>query len=184
MTANDSLKELFKVLRDQGASYMIVGSYSSNFYGIPRSTKDADLVVSVDATILQEVAKHLPDGIRFEEQGFFEMVTATRKELLLVDGSDFQIELFHLSEDDFDQARFQRRVKINLPSFGEVWLPTAEDVVIQKLRWALGASRSKDFDDVVAVLKMQNALDFIHIEKWCGEHGTLALLAEAREAAA
>ena len=93
MTANESLRELFKVLRDQGASYMIVGSYSSNFYGIPRSTKDADLVINVDATILQEVAKHLPDGIRFEEQGFFEMVTATRKELLLVDAPSLDIFL-------------------------------------------------------------------------------------------
>ncbi len=67
--------------------------------------------------------------------------------------------------------------------FGQVWLPTPKDVVVQKLRWAKGAARSKDFDDVVAVLQMQKKLDNDYIEGWCTKHGALPLLAEAREAA-
>ena len=54
---------------------------------------------------------------------------------------------------------------------------------MQKLRWAKGAARSKDFDDVVAVLQMQKKLDNDYIEGWCTKHGALPLLAEAREAA-
>jgi hypothetical protein len=34
----------------------------------------------------------------------------------------------------------------------DAWLPTPEDVIIQKLRWSKGAKRSKDFADVVAVI--------------------------------
>jgi len=30
-------------------SYMVVGSFSSNFYGIPRATQDADFVVQLEA---------------------------------------------------------------------------------------------------------------------------------------
>ncbi|MDF1714922.1 MAG: hypothetical protein P1U90_21995 [Akkermansiaceae bacterium] len=54
---------------------------------------------------------------------------------------------------------------------------------MQKLRWAKGAARSKDFDDLVAVLQMQKQLDDEYLERWCGKHGTLPLLAEARSAA-
>lgn len=45
--------------------------------------------------------------------------------------------------------------------------------------------RSKDFDDVVAVIGVQGeaALDWAYIGKWCAEHGTLELLAEAKVAA-
>jgi hypothetical protein len=32
-------------LNELGVAYMLVGSFSSNLYGIPRSTKDADFVV-------------------------------------------------------------------------------------------------------------------------------------------
>jgi hypothetical protein len=58
----------------------------------------------------------------------------------------------------------------------EVWFPTAEDVIIQKLRWA----RNKDFDDVVAILRVQTTLDFDQINHWCGIHETLPLLKKAR----
>lgn len=47
MTGNEGLAALISVLNAGEYPYMIVGSYSSNFYGIPRSTKDADLVLSV-----------------------------------------------------------------------------------------------------------------------------------------
>ena len=65
-------------------------------------------------------------------------------------------------------------------------LPTAEDVIIQKLRWSRGAKRAKDFADVVAVLQVQGPtrLDWRYIEEWCGKHQTLDLLAEAKAEAA
>jgi len=61
---------------------------------------------------------------------------------------------------------------------------TAEDVVVQKLRWAKSGGRSKDFDDVVNVIRRKGGrLDSEYIEKWCRKHGTLDLLARAREEA-
>jgi hypothetical protein len=66
----------------------------------------------------------------------------------------------------------------------EVSLPTAEDVIIQKLRWSRGAKRPKDFADTVAVMQVQGkSLDWTYIEQWCAQHETLDLLAEAKEEA-
>jgi hypothetical protein len=141
MTGNEGLLSLLGILNELNVPYMMVGSYSSNFYGIPRSTKDADLVFEFESSALMEIGKRLPPGLRFEDQSFFEMVTATRKELLLIDGSDFQIELFHLSDDEFDRARFERRVKAELSGGVNVWMPRPEDVLVQKLRWAKGGAR-------------------------------------------
>ena len=57
-------------------------------------------------------------------------------------------------------------------------------MVNQKLRWAIGGKRSKDFDDVVNVFRRkQQRLDFQYVESWCGVHGTLEVLAEARREA-
>jgi predicted nucleotidyltransferase len=176
MTGNDALLKLLVVLNQLSIPYMLVGSYSSNIYGIPRMTKDADLVLQLDGSALSSLNKNLPEGLSLEEQSFFETVTATRKELLHIDGTNFQIELFHLSSDPFDQSRFKRRVKSEIIDGLEVSFPTAEDVIIQKLRWA----RNKDFDDVVAILRVQTNLDFDQINHWCGIHETLSLLEKAR----
>jgi hypothetical protein len=181
MNGTESLLSLIKVFDRERIPYMIVGSYSSNFYGIPRSTKDADLVVHLASAEWARLPKILPDGIELEDQMSFEMVTSTRRELLRVRDSLFQIELFRLSEDAHDKLRFDRRQKEEIFPGAEVFLPTAEDVIVQKLRWALGAKRPKDFADAVAVMQIQGkTLDWPYIESWCAEHGTLAVLAEAK----
>lgn len=185
MNGTKSLLELVEVFDRAEIPYMIVGSYSSNFYGIPRSTKDADLVVHLPSAEWAKLPAILPDGIEMEDQMSFEMVTSTRRELLRVKDSLFQIELFRLSDDSHDQSRFERRKWVEIfPGVG-VFLPTAEDVVVQKLRWSLGAKRPKDFADAVAVMQVQGqALDWPYIEKWCAEHGTMEVLAGAKAEAA
>jgi hypothetical protein len=186
MNGTDALIALARVLEDAGLPYMIVGSYSSNFYGIPRSTKDADLVVNLDQADWKKLSAILPAGLELEQQSGFEMVTSTRKELIRVKDSVFEIELFHLSKDAHDSVRFARRHKVSIIPGVEAWLPTAEDVIIQKLRWCRGAKRAKDFADVVAVMQVQGParLDWPYIEEWCGKHETLDLLAEAKAEAA
>ena len=186
MNGTEALVALARAFDDAGMAYMIVGSYSSNFYGIPRSTKDADLVVNLDQADWKKLTSILPAGLELEEQSGFEMVTSTRKELIRVENSVFEIELFHLSKDEHDSARFNRRHRVSITPDAEVYLPTAEDVIIQKLRWSRGAKRPKDFADVVAVMQVQGParLDWSYIEEWCGKHETLDLLAEAKAEAA
>lgn len=146
MSGTDSLLKLVAAFEAAGVPYMIVGSYSSNFYGIPRMTKDADLVVHLDARGWQTLPTLLPEGIELEEQMGFGMVTATQRELLRVKESLFQIELFRLSEDVHDRMRFDRRVRQTIFPDVDVSLPTAEDVmIIQKLRWSRDAKRPKDY---------------------------------------
>jgi hypothetical protein len=91
-------------------------------------------------------------------------------------GTPFTVELFRLSDDSFDQARFRRRVAMKLLG-RQTFIPTAEDVVVMKVRWL----REKDRADVKNVLTVQRGkLDWPYIEKWCREHSTLAKLEEIR----
>jgi hypothetical protein len=186
MNGTEALLALSQALDDAGVPYMIVGSYSSNYYGIPRSTKDADLVVNLDQSAWAKLPSILPSGLQLEQQSGFEMVTSTRKELIRVQDSLFEIELFHLSGDEHDSIRFTRRQKVPIFPGIDAFLPTAEDVIIQKLRWSHGAKRPKDFADVIAVMQVQGParLDWPYIEEWCGKHETLDLLAEAKAEAA
>ncbi len=56
-------------------------------------------------------------------------------------------------------------------------MPTAEDVIITKLRWA----RSKDRDDVRDVIAVQgDAIDWPYVHAWADQHGTRGLLDEIR----
>ena len=185
MNGTTSLLELTAMFDRESVPYMIVGSYSSNFYGIPRSTKDADLVVHLPSEAWAKLPSLLPGSLELDDQMSFEIVTSTRREILRVKDSLFEIELFRLSDDSHDRSRFERRLRVEIFPGAGVFLPTAEDVVVQKLRWSVGAKRPKDFIDVVAVMQVQGrALDWFYIEKWCAKHGTLEVLARAKDEAA
>lgn len=156
--------------------YMLVGSYSSNYYGRPRSTKDADFVVQISPDQLRRVVNQLGPDFRVDQQMSFETVTMTSRHVIDHPSSAFKIELFLLSGDPHDQARFQRRVQVDFEG-RLAWLPSAEDVVITKLRWSRQGSRAKDVEDVAKVLAVRaTELDLSYIFKWCDLHGTRSLV--------
>ncbi len=181
----EAVGALLDILNELGLDYMVVGSFSSNRYGVPRATKDADFVLRIVAAERDRLFAHLPDSFVVDPQVSFEMVTGTWRQVIQVPTIPFTIELFELSSDTHDQRRFARRRRLTLLS-RKAWLPTPEDVIVQKLRWSLGGRRSKDFDDAVSVMAVQgeSGLDWSYIEKWCVEHGTLEVLAAAKAEAA
>jgi len=156
---------------------MLSGSFASNYYGIPRSTKDADFVVQVPGVLGEDFATRLGEDFVLDPQLSFETNTGTFRQLLHHRGRGFKVELFALSQDAHDQARFQRRR--TAPLLGRhLWLPSPEDVIVTKLRWG----RGKDKDDARDVMAVQaRSWDWSYIRGWCSRHGTLALLEQIQQ---
>ena len=94
-----------------------------------------------------------------------------------------QVELFELFDDPFVIAQFDRRRQFRSPQLmKEIWVPSAEDVVVQKLRWA----RPKGLQDALDVLAVQGTenLDLDYIRGWCEKHSSTGHLDEALAKAA
>jgi hypothetical protein len=184
--ATELVLQFIDALDAAGVQYMLVGSYSSNYYGRPRSTKDADFVVQIDEKQLTSVTQRLGPEFRLDRQMTFETVTMTVRYIINHSLSAFKIELFLLSDDDHDRERFRRKQKATFEG-RSVWLPTAEDVVITKLRWSRAGARAKDAADVAGILAVQrNSLDLDYIRRWLDRHGTrdvfeALLIAASRE---
>jgi hypothetical protein len=59
---------LIAILNDLEVPCMLVGSYSSNYYGRPRSTKDADFVVEIAPNQMSEISARLGDEFHLGPQ--------------------------------------------------------------------------------------------------------------------
>ncbi len=176
----DAVAAMIDALHAAGIPFMLVGSLSSNVYGIARSTKDADFVVQLGSFSLGKLLEFLPKGFRLEPQIGFETITSTTRYRLHYEGLEapFMFELFEVSDDPHDLLRFSHRVPIAYGT-SKAYLPRPEDVVITKLRWSKSGRRSKDIDDARNVLAVQmGRLDMPYIRAWCDRHGTRALLEE------
>jgi hypothetical protein len=173
---NDIVLKLISALNQVAIPYMVVGSFSSNIHGIERNTKDADLVLQLDAKSINPLVVALGPDFSFDPQLSFETVTMTYRYIVSHRDPHFKIELFLLSDDAHDMERFKRRLT-GIIAGQKVQVASAEDVVITKLRWSKQGRRAKDVDDVRGVLGVQQGrLDMPYIRHWCDHHGTRQLL--------
>jgi predicted nucleotidyltransferase len=179
MMVDDVMFEVSQALDHANVPYMLVGAFSSNYHGIPRSTEDVDIVIELNRPLTGEFSKLLGDNYEADPQLSFETNTGTQRQEFRVKGTLFKVELFRLSDDPFDQERFRRRTQVDLDG-RRVWMPTPEDVIVMKLRWA----RVKDKEDVKDVISVQrDNLDWSYIEFWCKQHQSIALLETIRRSA-
>jgi Nucleotidyltransferase of unknown function (DUF6036) len=156
--------------------YLLVGGLAAIQHGITRTTYDVDIVLATESLNIAPLVRQLGPGFVIEEQRTFEVFTAKSMQVILLPGTALRIDCFPLGKELFDQEQFRRRRKLLLEG-REVFMPTAEDVVVQKLRWG----RTKDAEDARFILAVQgDALDFAYIERWCDQHGTRALLDKLR----
>lgn len=164
------------MLDEKEVPYMVVGSFSSNQWGIPRATKDMDLVLLSDAPVAL-LAAALAPLFQLDPQLGPEPKSGKTKYLFRSKQTEFEVEAFVFKGDPFDLSRFSRRVQREDDGL-KIWFQTAEDVIVQKLNWA----RPKDIADVVDILTVQlpEALDLAYIEKWCAVHGTLGRWRQAK----
>ena len=175
MRATDLVLNLISIFDESKIPYMLVGSYSSNFYGRDRATNDADFVVVIESSQLAEIARKLGSDFKIDPQMSFETISMTTRYIVNHPATAFKIEVFLLSDDAHDQARFSRRIQVNFEGRG-TYLPTPEDVVITKLRWSKAGKRSKDVLDIAQVLAVQfGKLDLPYIRGWCDQHDTREL---------
>src|SRR5262245_15639238 len=155
---------------EAGIPYVLLDPFSNNFYGSLRATNDADFVIRPGAHPIAALATRLGDRFRLAPQTPPENAAITLRHILYVVGTSFKVELFHLSDDPHDQMRFPRR-RSGRRFDRDVFLPTAEVVIVTKLRWAAGARRSKDWDDARDVIAVQgDRIDWDYVHGWADRH--------------
>lgn len=169
-----------RAVNASGIPYLITGSFASNYYGRPRSTKDADFIIELGDRSINEIVNRLEGDFVLDPQMGFETITASHYYRVRHRESVFMLEFFLLSDSEFAQERFQRRRVIDLE--GErTYLPTPEDVVVAKLRWCRHPGRKQDLTDATYVVALQREmLDWDYMAKWCSQHGTLDLLEQLK----
>ena len=87
MEIKTAVLAVIDALEAEQIPYMLVGSFSSNFYGIPRSTEDGDLVIELTGRSLANLRRRLSSPLEFDPQVTFENATGTHKNVVSVTGS-------------------------------------------------------------------------------------------------
>ncbi|HUO10513.1 MAG TPA: hypothetical protein VM008_19570 [Phycisphaerae bacterium] len=176
MNPNEIVAKVIAALHRSKIPFMIVGSFSSNVYGVERTTQDADFVMQLEPHSISKLIQELGPDFKLDPQLGFETVTMTSRYVASHIDPLFKIEFFLISDDAHDLERFSRRRMGQLHG-NQLPLPSPEDVIVTKLRWSKGGKRTKDIEDVKNVLAVQTPanLDLPYIRHWTTQHGTREL---------
>jgi hypothetical protein len=177
--------EVVQALEALGIPYLLGGSLAASFSGIPRATRDADLVVDLDSRQVHSLAVTLRDRFYLAEERMLDAIRHRSSFNLIHLATGFKVDVFVPGDEGFAHSEMVRRQRITLPTKeGNVTFQVAspEDLVIQKLRWfQLGGGVSEQqWTDLLGVLKVQRGkLDFDYLAHWSAQLGVADLLRQA-----
>ena len=170
MSIDDFFLRLIAALERADVPYMVTGSYASSAHGEPRASNDIDIVIAPTPKQLHALMQQFPsDRYYADEEDAFDMFKQ-KLQFNIIDFATFwKADLIFRKDRKFSDTEFLRRSR-HLIAGREVYLTTAEDILIAKLEWAKLGESARQIEDAAGVIRRQGpALDRQYVEHWVRE---------------
>lgn len=166
-------------LKKIGIPYVIGGSYASSIHGEPRSTRDCDFLIELDADLLDSFVEEFQDDFYLSRQAISEAIELKRSFNLIHLETGFKLDLFVSRGREYDRERLARGISLELAR-GSICVSTAEDTILSKLEWYSTTPSDQQWRDILGVLLIQsNRLDQGYLRFWSTRLGLESLLDKA-----
>lgn len=181
-TPADGFSRVLATLDRLEIPYMVAGSAASSLHGIARPTMDIDLVADLRADQVEEFVAELKADFYADPEMIKEALARRRSFNLIHYASSFKFDIFPLEMDEFSQTQFGRRQFAETTSLGdsiECAVATAEDTILNKLRWyrAGGETSERQWNDLRGILQVSGSrLDLAYLNTWAPRLGVADLL--------
>jgi len=170
-----------------GIRYVVGGSVASSLYGIPRVTRDVDLVADVRLTHADAIARALAEEFYVDADMIREAVRHRSSFNVIHFATMFKADVFVLKGDAWSLEEMSRaRIEeLDVPGgTAAIRFASPEDTLLHKLVWYEMGNRISDrqWGDVLGMLDVQgDALDHEYLDRWAPVLGVVELLARARQ---
>jgi hypothetical protein len=149
-------RKIITILESLSIEYYIGGSVASSLLGENRYTEDLDLVIELDqAKAKLLLAAFLDAAFYISDMAIEDAVRGRCSAFNVLDNETLEkADLFVLQNTAFARSKMERRIQHTLPDGTNLWISSAEDIVLQKLIWRRGSQFEKQWRDVLGVLKL------------------------------
>jgi hypothetical protein len=171
------------IFESLGIPYFITGSMASIAQGEPRFTNDIDVVADIPLNLVPALATAFPSPeFYLSEQAVREAITRRFQFNILQISSGLKVDVIIPPDDDFNRARRNRIVRLNIDSHSTGWFASPEDVILKKLCYYREGGSEKHLRDSAGLLIVQaERIDNDYLNDWAGKLGVAEELQVVRE---
>lgn len=182
MTFEGLLELVGRTLGEAGIPYMVTGSFASSMLGLPRTTRDLDVVVDPSEQQLDGLIAAFDPSIWYIDPLVVREAYSRRSMFNLVHlDSGWKVDVVIRKDRPWSREEFARRAPILVRGVPVMFL-RAEDSILSKLEWVRQGGSLRQLEDAGGVLDVQgDAIDFGYLEYWAVELGVSDLLEQIRK---
>jgi len=167
----DLLKRITHGLDEAGISYMLAGSIGSSLHGHPRATRDIDVVIDPSEEELYGFVESLGDEYYVSVMAARDAFSRKSAFNIVDNVTGWKVDVVIRKDRAFSREEFGRRRKASVMG-QEVYVASAEDVILSKLEWAKGSESEQQYRDALGIVEVQcKTLDLAYLHKWAEELG-------------
>jgi hypothetical protein len=181
-----AFEELLAALDRLEIPFLVGGSVASGTHGIPRQTKDIDVVAKIPIEIVGEFCAVLAPTFYADSEQAELAIRVGRAFNVIHLKTAYKFDIFPAGEDRFIRSQLTRRryTTTNVPGLENIEFPvaSAEDTILAKLVWFRKGGEVSDhqWHDILGVLNVQaGRLDLGYLQEWAVDLGVADLLRRA-----
>lgn len=184
MRASEFLADLVHRLESQDLVYALVGSIAAMSYGEPRATLDIDVVVVLDDSGLDAMAKLFrPPEFYLSFEAAKAAVRSKSQFNVIHPESGMKVDFF-VAGDAMDRSQIQRRLRRTILPGVEAWCSPPEELIVKKLSYYEQGASDKHLRDIASMLRISpEQIDLERIRNLAAGQELGALLDRVLEAA-
>ena len=134
-----------------GVEYAVVGSVASSFHGEPRMTRDIDVVARLSRADVPRLAAEFPEEDFYFDRDMVLESLKSRQPFNIIDLHTMWKADVILPRDAYASEQLARRQRVEIAGV-PVFVATAEDTIVAKLRWSKLAESERQLRDAAGVV--------------------------------
>ncbi|MBI5740489.1 MAG: hypothetical protein HZA16_07180 [Nitrospirae bacterium] len=170
ITESDVIKEVAGRLGNAGIQYMFTGSIATNFYAVPRMTRDIDIVVNLKADDALRIYSIFEKDFYIDKDMVLSAINEEGMFNVIHYESVFKIDFIIRKDNQYRLEEFERRRKVMFENV-ELYIAAPEDLILSKLYWAKESMSEMQINDVRNLLESVKDFNEAYLKKWAGYLG-------------
>lgn len=173
------LKSVTGRLEAAGIPYMVTGSMATNFYAVPRMTRDIDLVIELGEAEVERVVGLFQNEYYIDSEMVRQAVRQRSMFNMIHHDLVVKVDCVVRKDSEYRREEFSRRRIVSIEGL-PISLVSPEDLILSKLEWAKESRSQMQLNDVRNLLGSVEDLDRAYLNRWADRLGLAELYREVQ----